>query len=239
MRFEVTDRVIKCTDRTFITSGSKKIDKAYFTFSQDWDDFTKIATFKCEGVAVDMVFVGNECELPAEVLKPNGELFVGVTGIDGEKVKPTIEVFATTIPKGVEMSKNSQSEPTPTVYEQILNLIQQGELKGDAFTYEDFTPEQLEALRGPKGDPGEPGKDGTMTFEELTEEQKAYLKGEKGDPFTYEDFTAEQLEALKGKDGKTPERGVDYWTEADKSEILKYIDEQNLAFLETLNGEVV
>lgn len=54
--------------------------------------------------------------------------------------------------------------------------------KGDPFTYEDFTPEQLESLKG------EDGKDGTMTFADLTEEEKASLKGdpgqrgEKGDP---------------------------------------------------------
>ena len=40
--------------------------------------------------------------------------------------------------------------------------------KGDPFTYEDFTPEQLEALRGPagkdgaKGDDGQPGADGAQ-----------------------------------------------------------------------------
>lgn len=32
--------------------------------------------------------------------------------------------------------------------------------KGDPFTYEDFTPEQLESLKGPKGDTGEPGPQG-------------------------------------------------------------------------------
>lgn len=32
--------------------------------------------------------------------------------------------------------------------------------KGDPFTYEDFTPEQLESLKGPKGDIGEPGPQG-------------------------------------------------------------------------------
>ena len=32
--------------------------------------------------------------------------------------------------------------------------------KGDPFRYEDFTPEQLEALKGPKGDPGEKGDPG-------------------------------------------------------------------------------
>lgn len=48
--------------------------------------------------------------------------------------------------------------------------------KGDAFTYADFTPEQLAAL-----------------------------KGEKGDAFTYEDFTPEQLESLRGPAGSSIE----------------------------------
>ena len=65
--------------------------------------------------------------------------------------------------------------------------------QGEPFKYEDFTPEQLEALKV-KGD-----------------------KGDKGDAFTYDDFTAEQLEALKGP---APVRGVDYWTESDKTEIV-------------------
>ena len=45
--------------------------------------------------------------------------------------------------------------------------------KGDAFTYDDFTPEQLAALKGADG-----------------------ADGAKGDPFTYADFTPEQLAAL-------------------------------------------
>lgn len=65
--------------------------------------------------------------------------------------------------------------------------------QGEPFKYEDFTPEQLEALKV-KGD-----------------------KGDKGDAFTYADFTPEQLEALKGP---APVRGVDYWTENDKTEIV-------------------
>ena len=77
--------------------------------------------------------------------------------------------------------------------------------KGNAFTYEDFTPEQLEALRG---EPGVPGKDGTVSFDELTEAQRESLKG---DPFRYEDFTAEQLAALKGEPGYTPQKNIDYF----------------------------
>lgn len=45
-----------------------------------------------------------------------------------------------------------------------VNLIAEDDLKGDkgdAFTYSDFTTEQLAALKGEKGNPGTPGKDGT------------------------------------------------------------------------------
>ena len=62
--------------------------------------------------------------------------------------------------------------------------------KGDAFTYEDFTSEQLAELKGPKGDPGTPG-----------------TPGPKGDAFTYEDFTSEQLAELKGPKGDTGDTG--------------------------------
>ena len=36
--------------------------------------------------------------------------------------------------------------------------------KGDAFTYEDFTEEQLEALRGPQGEKGEKGDAGLSAY---------------------------------------------------------------------------
>ena len=59
-----------------------------------------------------------------------------------------------------------------------------------------------------------------------------YAQGEKGDPFTYEDFTEEQLAALKGADGKTPVKGTDYYTAADKAEMVNAV----LAALPTWNG---
>nr|DAE84672.1 MAG TPA: Head fiber protein [Caudoviricetes sp.] len=47
----------------------------------------------------------------------------------------------------------------------------------------------LLASKGDKGD--------AFTYEDFTEEQLALLKGEKGDPFEYGDFTSEQIEELK------------------------------------------
>ena len=64
------------------------------------------------------------------------------------------------------------SETAITVGDILYNYVK-GD-KGDPFLYDDFTPEQLEALK---------------------------VKGDKGDPFTYSDFTPEQLEALKGERG--------------------------------------
>lgn len=75
--------------------------------------------------------------------------------------------------------------------------------KGDPFTYEDFTPEQLESLKGPKGDKGE--------------------TGDKGNSFMYDDFTAEQLAALKGDKGDKGDKGE----QGEKGNPLTYNDLTN------------
>ncbi len=74
--------------------------------------------------------------------------------------------------------------------------------KGDPFAYSDFTPEQIAALKGAKGDTGDKGD--PFAYSDFTPEQIAALKvkgdtGDKGDPFAYSDFTPEQIEALKVK----------------------------------------
>ena len=56
----------------------------------------------------------------------------------------------------------------------------------------------------PKGDTGEKGADGTMSFADLTDEQK---------------------ESLRGEDGKTPVKGTDYWTASDIAEIKNYVED--------------
>lgn len=59
--------------------------------------------------------------------------------------------------------------------------------------------------RGPAGDRGDPGPpgpagaDGTITFEDLTPEQKESLRGEPG------------KDGVDGKDGYTPQKGIDYF----------------------------
>lgn len=67
--------------------------------------------------------------------------------------------------------------------------------KGDPFTYDQFTPAQLEGLKGSKGDKGNP-----FTYSDFTSEQLEALRGprgEKGDPLRFEDLTEEQKKSLK------------------------------------------
>lgn len=68
-----------------------------------------------------------------------------------------------------------------------------------------LTPEQIEKLKGPKGEQGLPGPKGEpFKYSDFTQDQLNALKGPKGDkgePFKYSDFTAEQLQALRGPKG--------------------------------------
>lgn len=77
--------------------------------------------------------------------------------------------------------------------------------KGDAFTYADFTTEQLAALKGPKGDTGETGPQGPKGDTGPVGPQGP--QGEKGDAFTYDDFTETQLLALTGPQGPKGDTG--------------------------------
>ncbi|WP_155800133.1 collagen-like protein [Bergeyella zoohelcum] len=78
--------------------------------------------------------------------------------------------------------------------------------RGEPFRYEDFTEEQLLFLKGEKGDRGERGIQGEQGLQGLQGERGA--KGDKGEPFRYEDFTPEQLQGLKGAKGDKGERGL-------------------------------
>lgn len=83
--------------------------------------------------------------------------------------------------------------------------------KGDPFRYEDFTPEQLEALKV-KGDKGDEGPQG--------------IQGIQGKAFTYNDFTSEQLEALKGPQGPAPDTSA-FMVKSDLQLIINELKKLN------------
>lgn len=130
--------------------------------------------------------------------------------------------------------------------------------KGDAFTYDDFTPEQLAGLKGEKGEQGlqgEAGADGIngksayelavkdgFEGDEATwlaslkgDKGEQGLQGEKGDAFTYDNFTSEQLEGLKGPQGETGPEGpqgpaVPVTTESETNGNIKIDDAEVVVY---------
>ena len=102
--------------------------------------------------------------------------------------------------------------------------------------------------QGPVGPEGPKGADGTMTFEDLTPEQKASLKGDKGDkgdtgaagpqgePGPKGDTGETGAQGLQGEKGEpgtngtTPVKGVDYWTAADQTSIINQLKSATFSF---------
>ncbi len=138
---------------------------AEFRFDKEWDGLSKTAVFRQGDVVKDYLLIDDKAVIPWEVMQIVGvPVSIGVYGTkaDGTVAIPTIWAKTAHVRDGADPSGDESSKPSPTVYEEILSAIDAGKLKGD------------------KGDKGDPGKDGTMSFSDLTPEQKESLKGEKG-----------------------------------------------------------
>lgn len=63
---------------------------------------------------------------------------------------------------GCKISHRSEPDITPENSDYWILLAAKGDTgeKGDSFVYDDFTPEQLESLKGPQGDKGDKGDTG-------------------------------------------------------------------------------
>ena len=93
--------------------------------------------------------------------------------------------------------------------------------------------QEIATIMGPPGPQGEQGIQGIQGIQGPI--GPAGPQGERGEAFTYSDFTEEQLAALRGPEGPqgiqgepgpagtTPTRGVDYWTNEDKTEIINSV----------------
>lgn len=132
--------------------------------------------------------------------------------------------------KGDQGEKGEQGEPGPRGEQGIQGI--QGQ-KGEPGERGPKGDKGDKGEKGDKGDQGEKGETGrALKFEDLTEEQKAQLKGQDG-TMTFEDLTPAQKASLKGdkgergipgtpgkngvdgKDGYTPIKGVDYFDGKD------------------------
>ena len=95
-------------------------------------------------------------------------------------------------PKGDQGDKGDTGERGPQGEQGIQGIQGPAGPKGDAFTYSDFTEDQLAALKGPKGDKGEQGIQGPQ--------------GEKGDTGERGPQGEQGIQGIQGPQG---EKGID------------------------------
>lgn len=161
-------------------SDSVKFDTVKFTFPDNWRGYTKTALFKTEnGETIKVVLDAanplclneNECYIPYEVIK-SPCFYLSVFGVLGESVATTTQVRVPVLQSGYAEGEEPL-EPTPTEYQQIINLTTQtkeiaesirndadnGLFKGEKGDKGD------QGVQGEKGEKGEKGDTGEVTYE--------------------------------------------------------------------------
>lgn len=207
-----------------------------FHFPDSWNGYTKTVVFRNGETLLNVILNGddrlctgeNECYVPYEVIK-SPEFTVSVFGTLGDSRITTVQA-AVKVSESGYANGDSPSDPSPDVYEQLVNIAndtkqladESKQLSDEAKEIADSVRADADSgvLKGDKGDTGPQGEKGDkgdpFTYADFTSEQLAALKGEKGDKgdvgekgdsFTYEDFTAEQLASIKGEKGDKGDPG--------------------------------
>lgn len=158
------------------------------TFDNVWAEHDKFIVFKNTSIGSKpyeqfVTDMDTEVTIPWEVLKESGYFKIGVYGTAGSDVSPTLWSEKISCKDGTDTSGVQPAAATPSLISQITDIATEatdiaqsvrddadsgkfngkdGEPgpKGDPFTYEDFTAEQLNDLKGEPGKTGPAGADG-------------------------------------------------------------------------------
>lgn len=220
IEFALSHSFIRLVKRTLVTSQSKNYVQAHFDVrSDDWTaPITAIFSARNNAYSV-LLDENNTCIIPWEVLTSAGT--VNVSAFCGDRHTANIAQF--TVVQSGYTEGEMPSEPTPTVYEQILKNFEGKQdrliagdgikINGNVISAVDAKSayvialehgfigsedEWLASLKGAKGEQGEQGIQG--------------VQGEKGQ--NGKDGT----NGVNGIDDKTPVKGTDYFTAEDKTE---------------------
>lgn len=131
MKVKVNKQSINLIDTTLV-SNSVGIYECEFEFI-DWDGWNKTAVFQLDDEnSIEVIIVNNKAIIPFEVLVHSGWLKIGVYGTLGEKIMPTVWSKRIEVKNGVTTG-SPYTPPTPSVYEQILEELQN---RADGIAYE-------------------------------------------------------------------------------------------------------
>lgn len=124
LTFQVDNQRIRRTDSFYVVAESRNYLYASFTFSADWGTGSKTAQFKNPCVSSNVYEVvldqNNTCLVPWEVIDVPGTVEVTVFG--GDLITTNTARFIVH-ESGYDENGESGQEPTPSVYQQILDRM--------------------------------------------------------------------------------------------------------------------
>ena len=201
INISVKRKIAKQTDRTRYVCGNSDFIIA-FDFDAEWQDFeTKTARFRHSGKYTEVIFTGNECEVP--VITDTNDFEIGVFAGDLHTSTPAMVLCE----KSILCDDGVPADPPADVYNQImeqLNKISGGNVSPEAV--QKIVDDYLKANPPAAGKDGADGKDGlTPTIGSNgnwylgsvdTGKPSRGAKGDKGDAGSI---------GPKGADGATPD----------------------------------
>ena len=116
-----SDQELIAVESPKLSSGDVNTDKIKVDFDDFWSDFSKTAVFFKEGDKniYETLFIDNYAVVPHEVLDTDGNIYIGIRGTNDTSIK-TSTLLKYKVVKGAGLGTES-SEPTPTIYQQLLN----------------------------------------------------------------------------------------------------------------------
>ncbi len=193
MKLRVEGQNITFAETELLVSGTVNGYRAEFTFSEDWDGCTKTAVFQTNGIGGtetrEVLLEQDACLVPHECLIALAKLRVGVYGVSGDRVTPTVYTSqALGISGGAEPSEPAQT-PTPGVYQQILRTM--GDLGSLATTEKETLVQAINEIcrsgasgAGPSITGAEISQSGNLILKcsDGTEIDAGYVRGQTGEP---------------------------------------------------------
>ena len=192
INIEIKTKIAKTTsDVQYVCGNSDYLIR--FSFDDEWDQYeTKTARIvNGDGEYHDVVFTGCECDMPII-----SNAYAIKIGVFAGNLHTTTPAYVPAV-KSILCGAGTPADPPEDVYAQIMEMLNAG--------------------------------GGEVTDEQIAQAVSKYLEENPIAGVTPEEVLVAvdaALEAAKdsgefdGEDGKTPVRGVDYWTEADREQIV-------------------
>ena len=238
MKINVTENKVSIKEEQILNENEYNIHKIQFDFSSEYtDDLVKVALFSIDNHTYKKIISNNECDIPPEVLTQRGYSILGVYAYKTEQDTLVLRYSPSptriSVYDGSYKAETENSEPiTPSEieqYQQILqNSLQQFQNQYNALVEE--TEGDIQAIEDElqrKVDEGYfDGEDGFSPIANV-------IQLSNGAKIEIEDKTGRTSASVFN--GYSPQRGVDYWTQEDKEEVIEEATQQIEGKIEEYN----